>query len=209
VRGVRPLAVALLLAGCGRRERTPDSLATATPIKHLVVVFQENVSFDHYFGTYPVAANPPGEPAFHAAQLTPAVNGLTDSLLRRNPNFTNRENGTDASEPFRLDRTQAATADQSHDYTEEELAYDGGRADLFPKYTGAGLGGGTTAFFTPAVVMGYYDGNTVTALWNYAQHFAMSDNAYSDDYGPSAPGAISLVAGQTNGWVAAKAADST
>ena len=209
MRGVRPLAVALLLAGCGRRERTPDSLATATPIKHLVVVFQENVSFDHYFGTYPVAANPPGEPAFHAAQLTPAVNGLTDSLLRRNPNFTNRENGTDASEPFRLDRTQAATADQSHDYTEEELAYDGGRADLFPKYTGAGLGGGTTAFFTPAVVMGYYDGNTVTALWNYAQHFAMSDNAYSDDYGPSAPGAISLVAGQTNGWVAAKAADST
>ena len=26
--------------------------------------------------------------------------------------------------------------------------------------------------------MGYYDGNTVTALWNYAQHFAMSDNSY-------------------------------
>ena len=31
---------------------------TATPIKHLVVIFQENVSFDHYFGTYPVAQNP-------------------------------------------------------------------------------------------------------------------------------------------------------
>ena len=28
---------------------------TATPIKHLVVIFQENVSFDHYFGTYPNA----------------------------------------------------------------------------------------------------------------------------------------------------------
>jgi phospholipase C len=37
---------------------------TATPIKHLVVIFQENVSFDHYFGTYPNAANPKGEPAF-------------------------------------------------------------------------------------------------------------------------------------------------
>src|ERR1051326_3597399 len=50
--------------------------------------------------------------------------------------------------------------------------------------------------------MGYFDGNTVTAMWNYAQHFAMSDNAYGDQYGPSTPGALNLVAGQTNGVVA-------
>ena len=47
--------------------------------------------------------------------------------------------------------------------------------------------------------MGYYDGNTVTALWNYAQHFAMSDNSYGTNFGPSTPGAINLVSGQTNG----------
>jgi phospholipase C len=40
---------------------------TATPIKHLVVIFGENRSFDHYFGTYPNALNPKGEPQFHAA----------------------------------------------------------------------------------------------------------------------------------------------
>ena len=57
----------LMLAGCGRRERPADALATATPIKHLVIIFGENISFDHYFATYPVAANPPGEPAFTAA----------------------------------------------------------------------------------------------------------------------------------------------
>ena len=34
---------------------------TATPIKHVVVIFQENVSFDHYFGTYPNAANTDGQ----------------------------------------------------------------------------------------------------------------------------------------------------
>jgi phospholipase C len=39
---------------------------TTTPIQHLVVIFQENNSFDHYFGTYPVALNPPGEPLFFA-----------------------------------------------------------------------------------------------------------------------------------------------
>jgi hypothetical protein len=47
--------------------------------------------------------------------------------------------------------------------------------------------------------MGYYDGNTVTALWNYAQHFAMSDNSYGTTFGPSTPGLMNLVAGQTNG----------
>ncbi len=30
----------------------------------------------------------------------------------------------------------------------------------------------------PGLVMDYYDGNTVTGLWNYAQHYAMSDNTY-------------------------------
>src|ERR1700687_1712671 len=55
--------------------------ATATPIKHLVVIFQENVSFDHYFGTYPVATNPPGKPSFVAVPGTPTVNGLNNALL--------------------------------------------------------------------------------------------------------------------------------
>ena len=39
-----------------------DKLTTATPIEHVVVIFQENVSFDHYFATYPRATNPTGEP---------------------------------------------------------------------------------------------------------------------------------------------------
>jgi phospholipase C len=92
-----------------------DITATATPIKHLVVIFNENVSFDHYFATYPTAANPPGEPTFTAAPGTPQVNNLvTAKLLTHNPNATNKENGTDAAEPFRLDRTQAATASQDH-----------------------------------------------------------------------------------------------
>jgi phospholipase C len=60
--------------------------ATATPIEHLVVIFQENVSFDHYFATYPVATNPSGEPKFKAAAKTPTVNGLTGTLLSNNPN---------------------------------------------------------------------------------------------------------------------------
>ena len=179
------------------------NVRSATPIKHLVILYGENVSFDHYFATYPKAANPPDEPVFRAAPGTPAVNGLvTSHLLRNNPNLTNTANGADAADPFRLDRTQANTSDQNHAYTAEQQAYDGGKADLFPKYTGKGTTGGVGAFGTRGQVMGYYDGNTVTALWRYAQHFAMSDNAYTDVYGPSTPGALNVVAGQTNGMQA-------
>ena len=176
-----------------------DQYRTATPIKHLVVIFDENVSFDHYFATYPMASNPPGEPRFVAVPGTPRVNNLlTAHLLTHNPNL-NPRNGAGAANPFRLDRTQANTADQNHGYTAEQGAYDGGRADLFPLYTGKGTRGGIGAFGTKGQVMGYFDGNTVTALWNYAQHFAMSDNAYTDTYGPSTPGALEVVSGQTNG----------
>jgi phospholipase C len=176
---------------------------TATPIKHLVVIFGENRSFDHYFGTYPNALNPKGEPQFHAKPNTPTVNGLSNALLINNPNL-NPANGSGASNPFRFDRSQANTQDMDHDYMAEQLAFDGGVMDLFPANTGSA---GPPPSAPPAVVltngqvMGYFDGNTVTALWNYAQRFAMSDNSYSTNFGPSTVGAINLISGQTNGVV--------
>jgi phospholipase C len=179
---------------------------TATPIKHLVIIFQENVSFDHYFATYPNAQNNPGENPFTPAADTPTVNGLGNALLAVNPNLLNTLNGTGATNPFRLSPAQASTADQDHDYTPEQQAFDMGLMDLFPFYTGAGgtaLGGtGTPAVFnTNGLVTGYYDGNTVTAFWNYAQHFAMNDASFDTNFGPSTPGAINLISGQTNGVI--------
>lgn len=179
-----------------------DASETATPIKHLVVIFGENVSFDHYFGTYPTALNPTGQPKFTAVAGTPAVNGLTEALLKRNPNFTNTVNAAGATNPFRLDRTQALTAGQGHAYLAEQQAFNKGAMDLFPKYTGhAGAVAGPGPFHTTGLVMGYYDGNTVTAMWNYAQHFALSDNSFGTTFGPSTPGAVNLISGQTNGAV--------
>jgi phospholipase C len=69
--------------------------------------------------------------------------------------------------------------------------------DSFPQYTGT-PGPPPTGQTTNGLVMGYYDGNTVTALWNYAQRYAMSDNSYDTNFGPSTPGAINLISGQTN-----------
>src|SRR5215469_4403553 len=157
----------IALAGNGQEEGKSAAAAKSgvTPIKHLVVIFQENVSFDHYFGTYPNAANPPNEPHFKAAAGTPNVNGLTAGLLTNNPNL-NPLNLTGASNPFRLDRSQAATSDQDHDYTPEQAAFDGGLMDLFPLNTGVPgpPPGAPPIATTNGLVMGYYDGNTVTAL---------------------------------------------
>ncbi|WP_086554675.1 alkaline phosphatase family protein [Acetobacter sp. DmW_043] len=187
------------IAASGAGHMPASRFATKTPIKHLVIIYQENVSFDHYFATYPKATNPSGEPSFTAASGTPQVNNLqTAHLLDTNPN-TNTANGSGAGLPFRLDRTQAATADQNHAYTAEQNATHNGAMDLFPKYTGNGTSGGVGAFGTEGQVLGYFDGNTVTAYWNYAQNFAMSDNSYTDTYGPSTPGALEIVSGQTNG----------
>lgn len=235
------LTVTMPLSGWAHTEA--DEYDTKTPIKHVVVIFQENVSFDHYFATYPYAANPAGETPFQAADGTPRVNNLlTSGLLTNNPNSV---------QPFRLDVSQSNTCDQNHNYLAEQEAVDHGLVDNYPAAVGSGNGsvpvvsgsnppalpagdvlnipgngpgtpyvpgqyvrtvvtGGTAAAgpyaFSgycfdagkgPGVTMGYYDGNTVTAMWNYAQNFAMSDNSWSTTFGPSAPGAINLVAGTT------------
>ncbi len=164
---------------------------TSTPIKHLIIIFQENVSFDHYFATYPKAANPPGEPHFHASPDTPSVNGLTSVLLTNN---------TNQFQPFRFDRSRSVTCDMKHAYTSQQNEANGG---LMNGFVGHGSPNPQNCSQPNRLkqVMGYYDGNTVTALWNYAQYFAMSDNFFGSTFGPSTPGALNLISGQTHGAI--------
>jgi phospholipase C len=185
---------------------------TYTPIKHVVVIFQENISFDHYFGTYPNAANSDGQ-KFTPLVGTPPVDGLTPATstslppgLRHSRNFLTSNPNTSA--PVRLDssavgKTQGQgqlTCDQDHDYSDEQKSFDDGKMDLFVQAVGTGSGTGPVGNPCQAnQVMDYYDGNTVTGLWNYAQHYAMSDNSYGTTFGPSSPGAINLAAGDTGG----------
>jgi phospholipase C len=176
------------IAGASGSAAATMNAATATPIKHLVVIFQENVSFDHYFGTYPHAANIDGQP-FTPKAGTPTVNGLSTALLLANPNGVN---------PQRLGPANALTCDQNHGYTAEQQAADKGLMDKFPTYTQVeSCSPPDTA--PPGLVMDYYDGNTVTAMWNYAQRFAMNDNSLNTGFGPSTPGVLNLVSGQTHG----------
>lgn len=172
------------------------SVQTTTPIKHVVVIFGENVSFDHYFGTYPYALNVKGEPNFTPKSNTPEVNNLltpkdyngTQPGIEKTNLITNNSN---TANPVRLDRSQAITADMDHAYHDEIASTDCGKMDKFVETAGRGS--------NPNMVMDYYDGNTVTALWNYAQNFAMSDNSFGTTFGPSTPGALNLISGELHG----------
>jgi phospholipase C len=182
-------ALAAFTAPANAEAQNPTK--TTTPIKHLVVIFGENVSFDHYFGTYPNAANTDGTP-FTAAPNTPAVNTLvTSGTLTNNPNLY---------APQRLTPAQAITCDQNHSYTAEQAAVNGGKMDMFVQKTSTDTCSGQ--YGAPGLAMDYYDGNTVTGLWNYAQNYAMSDNSWDTTFGPSTPGALNLISGQTHGATA-------
>jgi phospholipase C len=198
-----------------RAKRNQATVAVAdgthTPIKHVVVIFQENVSFDHYFATYPNAANTDGQ-KFTARPDTPAVDGLAPATasslparLRHNSNLLT--SNPNESNPQRLDSSAAGltvsgqgqlTCDQDHNYSDEQKAFDKGKMDLFVQSLGTATGNGPVGnACNPDTDMDYYDGNTVTGIWNYAQHFAMSDDSFGTTFGPSAPGAINLVSGDT------------
>ena len=200
-----PLAGAALLAvfsispTVSSAAQSSATSTTATPIKHLVVIFQENVSYDHYFGTYPFAANTNGQ--IFQAEENVANNNLVSTkgaggagnLLTNNPNLAN---------PRRYSPTNVndiLTCDQDHNYNDQQKAVDGGAMDKFVQSVGNGGPGKSPegVVCNANDVMNYYDGNTVTALWNYAQRFAMSDNSWDTTFGPSSPGAINLISGNT------------
>src|ERR1700692_3332559 len=95
--------------------------ATTTPIKHVVVIFQENVSFDHYFGTYPNATNTSGQPFVPPAHVQKVTNLLT--------NTPNTDAGGNQVNPRRLNPANindVLTCDQGHNYNAEQKAFDGG-----------------------------------------------------------------------------------
>jgi phospholipase C len=183
--------------------------ATATPIRHLVVIVDSGVSYDHYFGTYPYVTNSDGH-YFKASSSTPKITtglyskwtpvtkkpkspaGVFGQLLTNNPN---------QDLPQRLGHNQVLTCAQNDGYTAEQDDVDGGHDDQYVEHQLTPDCGAADLSPTnrPGVVMDYYDGNTVTALWNYAQHYAMSVANYDSTFGPSNLGAVNLIGGDTEG----------
>ena len=165
----RALAVLIISAAVGIANTAGAD--DAVPIEHVLVLMQEDVTFDHYFGTYP------------GANGTPA--GFT---LPRDPDAP--EKGRVA--PYKLDVTR--TISLPHSEKAMRSAFNGGSADGFVRAAeqfGAEDG---------ALSLGYYDHNEIPFYWNLANEYVLADSWFSSVMGPSFTNHMYLYAASTGGY---------
>lgn len=158
-------------------------------IHHVFVVYQENRSFDSYFGTFPGTDNlATAEARAHGFRQWDAI-------------------GKEWITPFLLNASDTQDADHSR---EALLAKsDQGRMDKFVAWEEKNLveASGANPGFARQVgilTMAHQDCNTVPFLWMYAHRFALYDHIFQAMYGPSTPGNIDLIAGQSGQTQAAR-----
>ncbi|HET9029099.1 MAG TPA: alkaline phosphatase family protein [Candidatus Aquilonibacter sp.] len=150
-------------------------------IKHVFVIYQENRSFDSYFGTFPGAAN------------------LATTLAQTQGFRQYDPLGNQWVTPFRI--TAADTADANHARLALITKADGGRMDQFISTEEFGLlargYSREDAQRVGLLTMAFEDCDTIPYYWQYAKNFALYDHFFQGMYGPSTPGNIDLIAAQT------------
>ena len=169
-------------------------------VKYVFVIFNENESFDHEYGTFP------------------GVNGLySDGQKPRSaadtPGFTQTYtdvNGTEVTvQPFRIGPSQNATFADSTDHSHPGLAakldvvdgvakMDDFAKDEYSHYAKVG-NNASQALGTQfaRIVMSHVDCDTVPFFWQYASRFTIFDNIFATEDTPSSPNAIAMIAGQS------------
>ena len=184
------LAPVSRLAASGRRPAAPLAADGIHKIKHVVVIMQENRSFDSYFGTYPGADGLPRDAQGNPNACIPDPNAGHCAASYHDPSLTN------AGGPHYKNSAQ------------EDI--DGGKMDGFVKVdeaSGIAHGGdldtnalGCTATLRPpgcVDVMGYHDQREIPNYWTYAKNFVLQDHMFE----PIAPGASSHLF-MVSGWSA-------
>ena len=197
----RPLSLALIaatvLAGCGGgHHRTTASTTTTTTtasasststaipagihkIRHVIVIMEENRSFDSYFGTYPGADGLPAQDGHFTVCVPDPRGGCVRPF--HDPSLINGGGPHGAG---------SARADLA-----------GGAMDGFVRSSesaaGRGCGGfaGICQASAPSDVMGYHDAREIPNYWRYAEHFVLNDHMFQSDASWSLPAHLYAVSG--------------
>jgi phospholipase C len=154
-----------------QRNAGATATATTTPIQHVVIIMQENRSFDSYFGTYPGADGIP------MANGTPAV-CVPDPASGQ------------CVYPYHDPNDKNGGGPHNHDNAVADI--DGGKMDGFiaqAETCGTSCLPGTS----PDAVMGYHDAREIPNYWSYAQHFVLQDHMFEPVTGYSLPAHLYLV----------------
>ena len=182
-------------------------------IKYVFILFQENRSFDFYFGTYPGARGLFSQPA----QQTPgfvqpivltsgAVGSISPFLIPQS--IVDKEGSTVLLYPEDTD-----SVNHGHTAIDAKLHLNSSHVAQNDRYafTEEGISGTLSAngltYSGPApteaqvqkgeLVVSHVDCDTVPFLWNYADRFTLFDNFFDTVIGPSTPNAIAMIAGQS------------
>lgn len=150
-------------------------------VKHVFVIYQENHSFDNYFGTYPGAEN-------------------LSTALARSHGFRQYDSiGKQWVTPFLMSDPDIESP--SHSRTSLLSKMNGGASDRYvATQESDSLKGGYDSGDAQAIglmSMGHYDCNTIPFLWKYASAFDLYDHIFQGMTGPSTPGNIEIIAAQT------------
>ncbi len=176
-------------------------------IKYVFVLFQENRSFDFYFGTYPGAHGLYSQPAAETPGLTqPIVNTdgtvgtisafnipltVTDANGKTVPIYpadTDSVNHSHTAYETKIDVQGGVTKNDGYAITEEGVTLTNGVPSKVPTLAQKQMG---------ELVMGHIDCNTAPVMWNYADRFTLFDDFHQTVLSASTPNAIAMVAGQS------------
>ena len=163
-------------------------------VKYVFVLFQENRSFDTYFGTFPGARGLFSQPPEQTLGFTQPIMNVDGTMSM--------------IEPFRIGPKEYAadTDDVDHGYkrmaAKMNIQDDRPLMDRFAlteemRWTPSGQKPSLAAKQFGELAMAYMDCDTIPFLWRYAARFTLFDNFFQHTIGPSTPGAINLIAAQT------------
>jgi len=158
-------------------------------IRHVFVIYQENRSFDSYFGDFPgVDSLATVEARAHGFREWDSIGKawVTPFLLN-----TSSIGDVDHSRPALLAKADHGRMDDYISWEENQrlhVSHDSAEA----------------ARQGALLAMGYNDCRTVPFLWMYAHHFTLYDHIFQGMYAPSTPGNLDLIAGQTGETEAAR-----
>ena len=161
-------------------------------VKYVFVLYQENRSFDSYFGTFPGAdglfSQPPGKtPGFTQALTNTDGTATTIQPFRIGPKeYASDTDDIDHSHPRIVAKMDIVNGKPLMDHfaqTEEQKYSPNGSPTLKAKQFGE-------------LAMAYEDGDTIPFLWRYANRFVLFDHIFQQMTGPSTPGNLAIIGAQ-------------